>query len=118
MSYTNNAILLDNGTVITNLMPFQYYEDTPTIVMTRDNILNTANNINKIINKAQWIFQTDELKLDLGLPFVKLTPKMFQIRPNFSVKDVFDYWESNPIHVDCLLAFNILILFKRFYIVG
>ena len=110
MDRTDNAIFLDNDVTITNLMPFKYDEGVD-IIISRDNILSTVEKINKIINKAKWIFQVDDTKLDLGAPFTKLSLSTFKLNDKFSIKDVFDYWEINSIHIDCLMALNILLLY-------
>lgn len=110
MSGVSNIVRLDNGTYIGTLLPFHEIIG-PANQLSRDRIMKAKDQINEMISKSRWHFQTNQNLLDLGAPYVKISPKIFLLRDDWSVEDVFKYWEENSVQLDCLIILNLLLLF-------
>ena len=109
MNEVSNVVGLDNGTYIGTLMPFRRVEGARPL--DRERILQVKDQINRLIETAQWHFQTSPDKFDLGEPYLKLAEKIFHPRPEYSVDQIFKYWETHPINIDCQIIINLLLLF-------
>lgn len=108
MSGVSNVIQLDDGSYIGTLLPFREMRARP---LDRARIMKARSQINRAIEQSGWHFQTDPDRLDLGEPYLKLGPKLFVLRDDWSVQETFDHWEQHPIQIECLMILNLLLLF-------
>ena len=108
----SNIVLLDDGSAIGTLVPFRPVSSREICKpLNRDRLLEVREKINDLINRVHWHFETDASKLDLGTPFVKMGPMVFSLKPEWTVRETFEYWETHAIQIDCLVVLNITLLF-------
>lgn len=105
-----HMIQLDNEGIIGTLMPFQIRKDL-TRSLNQDKILKVRDEINTIINSQGWFFQTQVENLNLGDPYIKIESRKYKLRPEWSVSDTFKYWQSHRIDIDCLIMFNLILIY-------